>query len=149
MTDGPKGFYITPAELQQARREAADRFYEIGMSFVPGSYTYEFRKNLSGWCSGNHIVGPKPVTRRSLAIWLHECAHAHLHWEHGIRKKGKKRHVEEMEAYQWAFARMREYGIPLPRKSTERAKTYVARKIKEAGKNAKIDPAARNFARRK
>lgn len=131
-------------DLQKARQEAAERFYAIGMSYVPEGYTTHFRKALSGrhWGERKHIEGPKPVTRKSLYIWLHECAHAHLH----VGSK-KKRHVIEMEAEQWAHEKMREHGIPVPRAMTKRAKSYVARKIKQAGSRAKIDPAARRFAK--
>ena len=41
-----------------------------------------------------------------------ERAHAHLHWAEGHTKP---RHVEEMEAEQWAHAKMREHGIAVPR----------------------------------
>lgn len=141
---------IPAADLQQARREAAERFYAIGMANVPAGWTFAFRKALSGraFLKRLHIDGPKPVTRKALYIWLHECAHAHLH---GGAKIGKtKRHVEEMEAEQWAHAKMREHGIAVPRAMTERAKTYVARKIKQAERSGakRIDPAARAFARR-
>lgn len=133
-------------DLQQARREAADRFYAIGMSYLPEGHTYKFRKSLSGvhWPERKHIEAPKPVTRKSLYIWLHECAHANL----GHRRGGKKpAHVIELEAELWAHEKMRFHGIPVPRSMTIRAKAYVARKIRQAGARAKIDPAATKFAK--
>ncbi|MBI4375412.1 MAG: hypothetical protein HY549_03085, partial [Elusimicrobia bacterium] len=39
---------------------------------------------------------------------------------------------EEYEAERWAFDRMREAGIAVPRKSLRRAKSYVAYKIRQA-----------------
>ena len=82
-------------DLQQARREAAQRFEAIGMSYLPEGWTFAYRKSLSGVCYGrrHHLIGPKPVTRKSLYIWLHECAHANLHG-----KRNRPRHVEEYEA---------------------------------------------------
>jgi hypothetical protein len=132
--------------LHDLRKAAAERFMTIGMAHLPEGWTHEFRKSLSGMCywHRNHIAAPKPVTRKSLYIWLHECAHAHLHLE---RKGHKPRHVEEMEAEQWAHAKMREAGVPVPRTMTKRAKRYVARKIRQAGPKAKIDPRVRAFAK--
>ena len=139
-------------DLQQARREAAQRFHDIGMSYLPSGWTFAFRKSLSGHCNwhGKHIVGPKPVTRKSLYIWLHECAHAHLH--SGVAECGRPRpkhaHVREMEAEQWAHAKMREHKIPVPVVMTVRAKAYVARRIREAEKSGckTVDRKARKFA---
>ena len=107
------------------------------------------RRTLSGRAySAAEIAAPRPVTRRALHIFLHECAHVALGHvfaptlPHGgpgpaqaasePRIMRKPRHVEEYEAEQWAFARMRESGIPIPRKSLRRAKSYVAYKIRQA-----------------
>lgn len=137
-------------DLQQVRRDAAARFYAIGMSYLPADHTYKFRKRLSGchWPDRKHIEAPKPVTRRALYIWLHECAHAIL----GHRRGGKKpSHVIELEAEQWAHATMRKHGVPVPRSSTINAKAYVARKIRQAEKSGakRIDPRARAFAKKR
>lgn len=58
------------------------------------------------------------------------------------------RHVEEMQAEQWAHEKMREAGVPIPPKQTQRAKLYVARKIYQAKRRGakNIDPRAREFA---
>ncbi|PWL16595.1 hypothetical protein DKP76_16625 [Falsochrobactrum shanghaiense] len=138
---------MTGLELQAARRAAADRFYQIGMSYVPDGYTVKFRKSLSGVAYGGkirRIEAPRPITRKSLYIFLHECAHAHLHFG-GTRLP---RHVEEFQAEKWAHSKMREHGIPVPRTMTERAKKYVARKIVQAEKRGakSIDREAQRFA---
>lgn len=136
------------ADLQAARRAAAERFEAVAAAHLPpGWRVVRYRKNLSGYCSLKNkvIVAPRPRSRKALYIFLHECAHAHLH-----RSDSRApRHVEELEAEQWAHAKMREYGIRVPRAMTRRAKRYVARKIKEAiARGAKhIDPQARRFAR--
>jgi hypothetical protein len=119
------------AELQATRKAAAERFTAIAMKYVPEGYRIEYRKNLglTGRCSVARkiIQAPRPVTRRSLYIFLHECAHAHLHeWA-----STKPTHLKEMEAEQWAHAKMREHGVPVPRSMTESGKQYVARKIQE------------------
>ena len=134
-------------ELQAARRAAAERFTAIAMSYVPEGYTIEYRKSLSGkhYGTSKRICAPKPVTRKSLYIFLHECAHAHLGHAHNGRTP---RHVEEMQAEQWAHAKMRENGVAVPKVMTKRAKDYVARKIRQAlRRGAKtIDPAAKRYA---
>lgn len=136
-------------DLQKAKREAAERFYAIGMSYVPEGYKVTFHKSLSGWANSTEIKAPKPVTRKSLYIFLHECAHAQLHW-HGKRKP---RHVEELEAEQWAHAKMREHGIAVPKVMTARAKAYVGKKIRQAlrsgAKPDNISKAAVRFANRR
>ena len=130
------------------------------------------RKTLSGRAySAAEIAAPRPVTRRALAIFLHECAHVALgHVKadnaaqfaptlpHGgpgpvqaasmPRIRRKPRHVEEYEAEQWAFARMRESGIPIPRKSLRRAKSYVAYKIRQARRRGAkaVDRVAQRWA---
>jgi hypothetical protein len=136
------------AVLQQERRDFAAKCYRIGMAALPEGWTFKFRKNLSGraYMEDRRIEAPKPVTRKSLYIWLHECAHATLHV--GSRKP---RHVEEFEAEQWAHAKMREHKIPVPKAMTQRAKRYVARKIRQAVMSGakSIDPAASRFAKRR
>lgn len=141
-------------DLQQARKDAADRFTAIGMAYLPEGWTWHVRKSLTGrcWFAEKKIEAPWPRTRKSLYIFLHECAHAHLHqplWERSpaaYRKKPK--HVVEHEAEMWAHAKMREHGVPVPRDMTVRAKAYVARKIRQAVRRGaiNIDPAAKAYA---
>jgi hypothetical protein len=136
---------MTAADLQAARKAAAERFTAIAMSYVPEGYTIQYRKNLSGrhYSKKKLIQAPRPVTRKALYIFLHECAHAHLH-----RDRKPKAHVREMEAEQWAHKRMREHGIAVPRDMTQRAKEYVGRKIRQAQRSGakRIDAKARRFA---
>jgi hypothetical protein len=116
-------------QLQAARRAAAARFAAVAAKYLPKGYTVAYRKSLSGHCSigRKHIVAPRPVTRRSLYVFLHECAHAHLN------HVGKApRHVEEMQAEQWAQRTMRAEGIAVPRKESKEAKRYVFRKLNQA-----------------
>lgn len=140
--------------LQKARREAAERFYALGMSYLPGWFSHSFRKSLSGHCDyvNMEVVGPRPVTRRSLYIWLHECAHARLHYPLWAANKAaykrKPKHVLEYEAERWAHEQMRAHGIAVPKAMTDRAKRYVARKITQAERRGakSIDKEARAFA---
>lgn len=137
---------LTSEELQAARRAAAGRFEAIAAAAVPDGFTVKYRKRLSGMCytAQKRIEAPRPVTRKSLYIFLHECAHAHLH----VGSK-KPRHVQEMEAEKWAHERMRANGVPVPRSMTKGAKEYVARKIDQAQRRGakNIDPAARAYAK--
>lgn len=122
-------------------------YERIAMRYLPKGYTVEYRKGLTGMHYGSRrlIKTPLPKTPKSLYIFLHECAHAYLHTGSG---KNGKRHVQEMEAEQWAHERMARHGIPVPPEMTERTKRYVARKIVQAerrgGKN--IDPRATEYA---
>jgi hypothetical protein len=107
----------TGAELQAARREAGLRYEAIGRMYVPEGYTVSYRKSLTGCCDfKNRVIwAPRPITRKSLYIFLHECGHAHLH-----QGRKKTRHVEEMEAERWAHEKMREHGVAVPRDMTKR-----------------------------
>lgn len=140
---------MTSTDLQKARAAAAERFEAIAALYLPEGWTVNYRKSLSGRCYGSrkHIDAPRPRTRKALYIFLHECAHAHL--EH--RRQREPRHVQEMQAEQWAHEKMRKHGIPVPREMTSRAKRYVAHKIDQALKRGatRIDPRARAFAKRR
>jgi hypothetical protein len=131
-----------------AKQVLAERLTAIGAQYVPSGWTVTWRKSLSGRCHHDEkrLAAPRPVTRKSLYIFLHECAHSHLH-DHAVGRR-KPSHVKEHEAERWAHARMREHGIAVPRAMTQRAKAYVARKIRQArARGAKtIDAAAARFA---
>lgn len=145
---------LTGAELQAARRAAAERYKAIASLYVPDGWTVIHRSSLSGRCmyGSKTISAPKPVTRKSLYIFLHECAHAVLHYPIYMRSKSeykrKASHVMEFEAEQWAHNKMRERGVAVPRAMTARAKRYVARKIKQAERSGAktINAAARRYA---
>ncbi|NKC05282.1 hypothetical protein HED55_25340 [Ochrobactrum haematophilum] len=69
---------MTGLELQAARRAAADRFYQIGMSYVPEGYTVKFRKRLTGVAYGGkirRIEAPRPVTRKKAFMSFYMNAH--------------------------------------------------------------------------
>jgi hypothetical protein len=143
----PGGMTVkTGAELQALRKEAAERSTAIAMQYVPEGWTVEYHKPLSGscWPAQKRIQAPRPITRKALYIFLHECAHAHLH-----RDGGKARHVMEMEAERWAHERMRDHGSAVPRRQTQGAKWNVATQIRRdiAGGALSIDPQARRYAR--
>ena len=101
---------LSGEELQAARRRAAERFTAIALSYVPEGWAVKYRTSLSGrcWYDRKLIDGPKPVTRKSLYIFLHECAHAHLHAPLYFQSKSayrrKPKHVIELEAEQWAHS---------------------------------------------
>ncbi len=138
---------LDPIKAREVKAVLAVKLEGIAPLYIPEGYTVEYRKSLSGMHYGKRklIQAPRPITRKSLYIFLHECAHAHLGHSHN----GKvPRHVEEMEAEQWAHAKMREHGIAVPRSMTDRARRYVARKIEQAHRVGakKIDARARKFA---
>lgn len=132
-------------KVQAAKRAMASRCQQIAKKYTPPDYQVVYRKSLSGsTCQeAKTIHAPKPTTRKSLYIYLHECAHVVLN--HNGRKP---RHVEEMEAEKWAQETMRREGIPVPRSMTRSGKMYVARKIDQALRRGakKIDREARRYA---
>jgi len=134
-------------DLQKARAEAAERYEAIAALYLPDGWTVKYRNSLSGRCFGirKHIDAPRPRTRKSLYIFLHECAHAHLHHHRGK----EPRHVQEMQAEKWAHEKMRENRVAVPRVMTTRAKAYIAHKIRQAERRGAkaINAEARAFAK--
>lgn len=131
-------YYFTndPVAIKAARDAHKAKLCQVALDNTPANVqVVEIRKNLTGyaWCRpGTKMFGklsaPRPFTRKSLYIFLHECAHFALHAD----GKRRKRYIEEMEAEQWAHERMRAAGIAVPRAMTRRAKGYVRRKMMQA-----------------
>jgi hypothetical protein len=112
-----------PIALRGNRELHKRRCCEIALTNTPPNVrVVRVRKSLTGRAHLKAgILGPKPFTRKALYIFLHECAHFALHGS------GRKpRHVEELEAEQWAHARMREAGMSVPRIMTRSAKPMSA-----------------------
>jgi len=103
---------------------------ECALNNTPESvHVVNIRSALTGraYYETHKLAAPRPFTRKALHIFLHECAHFVLH----VRGR-KKRYIQEYEAEQWAFQRMKEARIPIPDDSVKRAKQYVSRKIGQA-----------------
>jgi hypothetical protein len=102
----------------------------LAKRFLPKDWTVRYRDSLTGRCyyRFKRIDTPPPTTLRRLHIFLHECAHIHLHWG----EKARIAHRREYEAETWAFSKMRAAGIEPDPRSVERAKRYVRHKIKQA-----------------
>jgi hypothetical protein len=131
--------------LRKGKEETAKRCTDVAEKYTPTGVKVEYRKSLTGRAYGsqNRMAAPRPITRKALYIFLHECAHFHL--SHCSKKS---RHVEEFEAEQWAHEMMRQEGIRIPRSMTRRAKKYVAFKIEQALKRGakKIDKKAAKWS---
>jgi len=119
----------TVERLQEGRWAMAERCMAVAERYTPEGVTVTYRKSLTGtaFYNENRMVAPKPVTRKALYIYLHECAHFHL------RHRGwKSRYMEEFEAEQWAHEKMREAEVPIPREMTQRARDYIWDRILQA-----------------
>lgn len=138
---------ISVDALREGREAMARRCEEIAARNTPEGWTVQYRNSLTGCCNYEKrlIETPKPRTRRALHIYLHEVAHAVLH-----ANSRKASHVQEYEAETWAFRVMREEGIAVPRKSLEKARAYVRRKIDMAVRRGakRIDAAAKDWSGR-
>ena len=137
------------SKLAEAKERMRLRCVETALANTPASVrVVRIRKTLSGRAYGaDEIAVPRPITRRALHVFLHECAHVALGHVGGGRGR-QPRHVEEFEAERWAFDRMRAAGIPVPRKSLRRAKSYVAYKIRQARRRGAktVDQEAQRWA---
>lgn len=125
-------YFVNDPFAQKAARDARKvKLANVALENTPTNVrVIEIRKSLTGracYATGK-MSAPRPFTRKALYIFLHECAHFALHAD----RKRRKRYMEEVEAEQWAHARMREAGIAVPRQMTKRAKAYVRRKMHQA-----------------
>ena len=113
----------------QGRQRMRDHCLAVAEKYTPEGVTVEYRMSLSGraFTREGRMSVPRPVTRRALYIYLHECAHFALH-----SGRRKHRYIEEMEAERWTAAMMRREKIPVPQKSVEEGKCYVRRKVMQA-----------------
>lgn len=141
---------LTPEALRAARDDATARFLVIAAALKAeaGVREHRTRKALTGraWLALGVIEAPEGRTRRQLYIVAHECAHILLH---GYGKgKGIPVHVRELQCEQWAHEALRRYGVPVPRKETQRAKRYVGHKIDKAERRGakRINAKARAYA---
>jgi len=74
--------------LQEGHNRMAERCTEVAEKYLPEGWTVVYRRNLTGRCfyRRSELAATRPVTRRALHIFFHECAHAVLHLP-------KKRHA--------------------------------------------------------
>jgi hypothetical protein len=147
----------TAANFQAARRAAAERYAQLGcdlLATVGLDQPTTVRKTLSGRAGRRRdgsisLACPWPTTtRRRLYIAAHEVAHIVLHYRVDGTRIRQLQHVKEYEAEQWAHRWLREHGVAVPRKETDRARRYVRAKINQAIKNGAktIDSAAAKYA---
>jgi hypothetical protein len=90
-------------------------------------------RGFASWRSGSAPTvhyDSEIATRGTLQGGLHEIAHLVLghcaRTEKGHRKNRQRRYEREAAAEQWANQRMRELGVPVPRKTQRLGKDYVA-----------------------
>ena len=146
--DGMRGrAAVRPAtgeELQARRRDAAERFLRIAAALKAeaGVRRHDVCKELRGlaWCRSGVILAPEGRTRKQLYILAHECGHVALKHGSWRWRAPKPRHVEELEAEQWAHDALRRHGIPVPKKMTSRARWYVGHWIAKDERNGVVVP---------
>lgn len=143
---------ITPdVDLRAAREASVVRFLAIAeaLKAEAGVQKHTVRKSLSGyaWPKKHEIVAPEGRTRKQLYILAHECAHVILGHIYGK----KPRHLEEVEAEEWAHAALRRHGVPVPRSMTLRSKWHIQNKIHQALRSGakEIAPRAKAYIRGK
>jgi hypothetical protein len=130
-----------------------ERCIQCALANTPTNVRYvQIRKDLCGYATlqgpdTGRMAVPKPITRRALYVFLHECAHFVLHADY--KRNKRPRYLEEFEAETWARDKMREAGIPVPRKEIVRAKEHVAQHLKQVKrkKGRRLDPKMLAFAR--
>ena len=109
------------------RKKISEQCYALAMKHLPNGFTYQFRKHLSGrcWRGKKHISAPKPLTRRALHVWLHECHHC----THVYSKFPS--YYAEYQCEMFATRTMEAAGIKVHEKSIESAKSYVRKRVEQ------------------
>jgi hypothetical protein len=99
-----------------------------GIAWCRGCDRRSSHDNGGAFAEGRTVHYNRDIaTRSTLYVGLHEIAHVVL-GHTGHRHSKLRAFQREAEAEQWAAKRMRELGIPVPRKQTAEAKRYVAKK---------------------
>ena len=109
--------------VERCQRAGAAILEEAGVKDV------QYHDRLRGWAYPDRksVRVPTPTTRRRLYIVAHEAGHVALN-----HSGNKPQHRKEYEAEKYAHDALRRHGISVPKKSTQVAKWYVARKISQA-----------------
>ena len=113
----------------------AEHLVEFALRNIYG-YEVRYRKSLTGcvYSKKKLVYIPSIKSRKSLYIALHELYHV----ERAENKLKKiEVNVEEMRAELFAHRKMREMGFAVPTSQTQRAKRYVAYKVRKAIKRGK------------
>lgn len=104
-------------------------FQKIAQKYTPKSckvaYTKKHSLHGAAWYDLNKILVPMPTGRKSLYLYLHECAHIRL--KHNAPRDMWQ---EELEAELWAHKVMKKEKIEVPWCMTARAINYVHFKAK-------------------
>jgi hypothetical protein len=149
------GYQKSTSQFERISMELTmrERCIKVALENTPSNVRcVRIRKDLSGLAETSGpdaglLCAPRPITRRALYVYLHECAHFVLHT--GEKNGERPRYVEEYEAEQWAHKVMRAAGIPVPRAETRQAKeniAYLLRRVKRK-KGRRIDPRIRAFGK--
>jgi len=137
------------ADHQAARRVARERFQLIAAALKreAGIRRHYTHKSISGlaWIGARKILAPDGITRRQLYVLAHECGHIVLHSSPSTW--GKPGHVKEHEAETYAHRAFVRYGLEVPEKSAQWARTYIGHWImKDRAAGIPICPMAEAFA---
>lgn len=109
-----------------------EQLFACALANTPASVRFvQLRKNLTGcaYFKLGKLSAPRPVTRRALQVFLHECAHFDLH---GAKPHAKPRYLEEYEAEKWSLDKMEEAGIPISLKMRQASAQHVRWSIQKA-----------------
>jgi len=108
------------------RKKLSENCMDVAMKYLPSGWTYQYRKSLTGrcWRQRGHISAPKPVTRRALAIWLHECNHRHAYSKFPS-------YYAEYQCEMFAINTMKKEGIEVHEKTITDAKRYVKKRLEQ------------------
>ncbi len=138
------------ARLKAGREKSKLRLMAVANAIFKeaGAVSWAFHnKGLCGRAdvAKKYVEVPLPTTRRRLCVLAHECVHIACG-----HTGSKPSHRKEYEAEIYAHEALRHHQIAVPKKETQHAKQYVARRIDQAiriGKAKRLDRSAVNWCK--
>ncbi len=110
------------------RKKISERCLEVARKHQPKDYTIHYRSSLTGRCcrDGKWLSAPRPVTRRALHVFLHECHHA-------MNAYSKfPSYYAEYQCEMFATRTMESAGLEVHEKSLADARAYVKRCLEQS-----------------
>jgi hypothetical protein len=113
------------APRPRRRRRMAERCMAVAEAHTPPGIAVRYRGGLSETVRPDRISVPRPVTRKSLYIYLRACGQIQLGHFYASGRPRHTRWRRYFEAHQWAVTIMRQDGIEVPEDMVMRARELV------------------------
>jgi hypothetical protein len=128
-------------------------YYQAVANYIAkksGVQHIEYFSESKAWCAFYNFAWihvPKPVNRRTLFVFMHECGHIYL--DANKEYRCMLVHFQEYLAHQFAINHFRKLGIPVPKDILVEIKTTMAERIlKRESDNLYVCPTVRQWCKK-